>query len=126
MKSLITLSLLLSINAFAKDKTQIYLSNCMNFGTGVSSSYSSCVNSNFSQIARATGGYFSSCFNFGQEVDYGFTSCISSNFNSVQSKLDNGAYLSYCANYDRKTLDYSFTSCVNSNFSEIQRVLNSK
>lgn len=102
-------------------KANIYLSYCSHFGTGVSYSFQSCVNSNFSSVAQTIGGYFSYCTNFGAEVDYSFTSCVNSGFREAQRQLDNKVWLRDCYNFDRTTLDFSFVSCVNSNFSDIQR-----
>lgn len=104
-----------------EDKGTIFLSYCSHFGSGVSYSFQSCANSNFSAVAREIGGFFPYCTNFGQEVDYGFTSCVNSGFREAQRKLDNKVWLQDCYNFNRETLDYSFVSCVNSNFSQIQR-----
>lgn len=105
----------------SNEKAPIYLQYCSHFGTGVSYSFQSCVNSNFSSVARVTGGFFQHCMNFSQEVDYGFTSCVNYGFREAQRQLNNNIWLQDCMNFDRKTLDYSFISCVNSNFSTIQR-----
>lgn len=127
MKKIILLVLLsISILPVAKaeessEKAPIFLSYCSHFGTGVSYGFQSCVNSNFSSVARVTGGFFQHCMNFGQEVDYGFTSCVNYGFREAQRQLNNSVWLQDCMNFDRKTLDYSFISCVNSNFSTIQR-----
>ncbi len=128
MKKMILLVSLsaLSILPFAKaeevsEKAPIFLSYCSHFGTGVSYSFQSCVNSNFSAVARITGGFYQYCMNIGQEVDYGFTSCVNSGFREAQRQLNNNIWLQDCMNFDRKTLDYSFISCVNSNFNTIQR-----
>lgn len=133
MKKLILLSLLsLSILPVAKaeevseDKAPIFLSYCSHFGTGVSYSFQSCVNSNFSSVSRITGGFYQNCMNFGQEVDYGFTSCVNNGFREAQRQLQNTVWMQTCMNFDRKTLDYSFISCVNSNFSAIQREISSR
>ncbi len=115
-------SLLISFNSFAKkphEGTNIILSHCMNIGSGVSFSFQSCVNSNFSQIGRTLGGFFSHCMNIGNEVDYGFTSCVNSNFRTAERLLSNSVFLQDCYNFDRTTLDFSFVSCVNSNFNRI-------
>ncbi len=126
---LFTLALTFSMQTFAdqndlnqsEDKANIFLSYCSHFGSGVSYTFSSCVNSNFQNIASYTRGFYPSCTNFSQEVDYFFTSCINSNFRSAARELGNSIYLSDCMNFDRKTLDFSFISCVNSNFNSIQR-----
>lgn len=103
------------------EKGNIYLSYCSHYGAGVSYSFQSCVNSNFSSVSREIGGYFSYCTNFGNEVDYGFTSCVNSGFREAQRQLNNNVWLQDCFNFDRTTLDFSFVSCVNSNFSQLQR-----
>ncbi len=128
MKKLVLLTLLASVSILpsvkaedSNDKAPIFLSYCSHYGTGVSYSFQSCVNSNFSAISRITTGFFQNCMNFGQEVDYGFTSCVNSNFREAERKLENNIWLQNCMNFDRKTLDYSFISCVNSNFNTIQR-----
>ena len=111
----------LSLGTFSAEKNSVFLSYCSNFGDGVSYSFQSCVNSNFSTIQREVGGFFSYCSNFGQEVDYSFTSCVNQGFREAQRQLENSVYLQDCYNFDRKTLDYSFISCVNSNFSSLAR-----
>lgn len=107
-----------------EQKENIYLSYCSHYGEGVSYSFSSCVNSNFSTLARSIGGFYSYCTNFGKEVDYGFTSCVNSGFREAERKLN--IWLQDCMNFDRTTLDYSFISCVNSNYSTIQRTIGQK
>lgn len=102
-------------------QTKIFMSYCSHFGDGVSLSFQSCVNSNFSSAARSVGGYASYCSNFGDEVSFSFTSCINRNFQNIQSRADGSLYLRYCSNFDRERLSYSYVSCVNSNFSAIQR-----
>lgn len=104
-----------------EEKGNIYLSYCSHYGAGVSYSFQSCVNSNFSSVSREIGGYFSYCTNFGNEVDYGFTSCVNSGFREAQRQLNNNVWLQDCFNFDRTTLDFSFVSCVNSNFNQLQR-----
>ena len=135
MKKILLLSLLTSLSILpvahaeaetTTEKAPIFLSYCSHFGTGVSYSFQSCVNSNFSAVSRITGGFFQNCMNFGQEVDYGFTSCVNSGFREAQRQLDNTVWMQSCMNFDRKTLDYSFISCVNSNFSAIQREISSR
>lgn len=102
-------------------KKYIYLSQCSNFGDGVSYFFQSCVNSNFSTIARELGGFYLSCTNFSKEVDAIFTSCVNSGFRDAARSLENNVWLPDCYNFDRTKLDYSFISCVNSNFGQIQR-----
>lgn len=108
----------------ATENKNIFLNYCNHFGPGVSYSFQSCINNNFSTISRHTQGFYSYCTNFGQEVDYGFTSCVNRNFQEAQRQLQNRIWLQYCYNYDRSKLDYSFISCVNSNYGEIQREIN--
>lgn len=120
-KVFLSFLLLISMTSFANDKGTIFLSYCSHFGSGVSYSFQSCINSNFSTVQRELGGYFSYCSNFGTEVDYGFTSCINQGFREAVRLLENRVYLSDCYNFDRKNLDFGFISCVNSNFSSIQR-----
>lgn len=107
-------------------KNNVYLSYCSNFGTGVSYSFQSCVNSNFSDIGRELGGYLSYCSNFGDGVSYSFTSCVNQGFREAARLLDNSIYLSDCMNFDQKNLDYSFISCVNSNYGQISRAISSR
>ena len=97
----------------------VFLSYCSHFGTGVSYSFQSCVNSNFSSVQRELGGFFSYCMNIGKEVDYSFTSCVNSGFREAQRQLGNNVWLQDCYNFNRDSLDFSFVSCVNSNFSRI-------
>jgi hypothetical protein len=121
MKKLFILISLLSFNLFANTKSEgIYLSYCSHYGTGVSYSFQSCANSNFSSVSFKLGGYLSNCSNYGTEVDYSFVSCINSNFQEIERKLNNEIYLSYCSNYDRSSLEYAFVSCVNNNFRQIE------
>ena len=120
---IIVLAFCLSSPLFSQEKSSLYLGYCNHFGTGVSYTFSSCVNSNFSSISYETQSYYQSCTNFSTEVDYFFTSCINSNFRNIQRQLGNTVYLPDCMNFDRKNLDYSFVSCVNSNFNSIQREL---
>ncbi len=121
MKKLFILLSLFTINLFANETaSSLYLSYCSHYGDGVSYSFQSCANSNFSSVSFKLGGYLSNCMNFGTEVDYSFVSCINSNFREIERKLNNEIYLSYCSNFDRKTLDFSFISCVNSNFRQIE------
>ncbi|MFA6238013.1 MAG: hypothetical protein WC635_11835 [Bacteriovorax sp.] len=107
----------------SEQKENIFLSYCSHFGEGVSFSFSSCVNSNFSTIGRSIGGFYSYCSNFGKEVDYGFTSCVNSGFREAERQLNNQVWLQNCMNFDRTTLDFSFISCVNSNFNSIKRAI---
>lgn len=109
---------------FALENKNIFLNYCTHYGSGVSYSFQSCINSNFTNIARYTQGYYSYCSNFGQDVDFGFTSCINRNFQEAQRQLQNRIWLQDCYNYDRSSLDFSFTSCVNSNYGMIQREIN--
>ncbi len=126
---LLSISLFLFQNiATAKNENTeaIFLGSCYNFGTGVSYSYQSCVNSNFNSIGRDLGGFMSYCSNFGDEVSYSFTSCVNSNFREATRKLNNEVFLPDCFNFDRKNLDYSFISCANSNFMTLERAINQK
>ena len=109
-----------------RNTESIFLGSCYNYGTGVSYSYQSCINSNFSSIGRETGGFMSYCSNFGDEVSYSFTSCVNSNFREAARKLNNEIFLPDCFNFDRKNLDYSFISCANSNFMNLERAVNQK
>jgi hypothetical protein len=104
---------------------KIFLSSCFNSGSGVSFSFSSCVNRNFNEVARELGGFYSYCSNFGDEVSFSFISCISRNFNNAERESQGKIFLRYCSNIDRTRLSYSYVSCVNSNFREIERYLNS-
>lgn len=97
----------------------VFLSYCSHFGTGVSFSFQSCVNSNFSSVQRELGGFFNYCMNIGKEVSYSFTSCVNSGFREAQRQLGNNVWLQDCYNFNRDTLDFSFVSCVNSNFSRV-------
>ena len=120
-------ALLLSLNSFSNTNEKIFLSYCSNFGDGVSYSYQSCVNRNFSNIQRElNGAFFSYCSNFGDEVSYSFTSCLNRNFDAVERELDYNVFLSYCSNFSRSELDFSFTSCVNSNYRAIERALQNR
>lgn len=132
MKTISNLAVIAAFSAFSflplvqaevknEEKGNIYLSYCSHYGSGVSYSFQSCVNSNFASVSREIGGYFSYCTNFGTEVDYGFTSCVNSGFREAQRQLNNNVWLQDCFNFDRTTLDFSFVSCVNSNFSQLQR-----
>lgn len=109
-----------------KNTESIFLGSCFNYGTGVSYSYQSCVNSNFNSISRDLGGFMSYCSNFGDEVSYSFTSCVNSNFREAARQLNNQVFLPDCFNFDRKNLDYSFISCANSNFMNLERVINQR
>lgn len=100
-------------------KPQVFLSYCTHFGSGVSYSFQSCINSNFQTIQRELGGFFSYCMNIGDDVSYSFVSCVNSGFRETQNKLENNVWLQDCYNFDRTNLDYSFVSCVNSNFNRI-------
>lgn len=126
---LLSFSLFLMQNiSTASEKTSesIFLGSCFNYGTGVSYSYQSCVNSNFNSIGRDIGGFMSYCSNFGDEVSYSFTSCVNSNFREAARQLNNQVFLPDCFNFDRKNLDYSFISCANSNFMNLERVINQR
>ena len=101
----------------------VFLSYCSHFGTGVSYSFQSCVNSNFSSVQREIGGFYGYCMNIGNEVDYSFTSCVNSGFREAQRQLGNNVWLQDCYSFGRDTLDYSFVSCVNSNFNRISSEL---
>lgn len=130
MKNLVmifTFVLFQNISSAANINTEsIFLGSCYNYGTGVSYSYQSCINSNFSSVGRETGGFMSYCSNFGDEVSYSFTSCVNSNFREAARKLNNEIFLPDCFNFDRKNLDYSFISCANSNFMNLERAVNQK
>lgn len=107
------------------DKARINLAYCSNFSqTGVDPFFVSCVNNNFSSIARITGGFYSYCINPGRDVDYFYLYCVNANFRDVQRQLQNRVYLQDCQNYDRTKLDYFYVSCVNSNFNQVQRAVN--
>ena len=110
-----------SENANSEKGIPLYMSYCMHFGTGVSPSFSSCVNSNNSSIARVFNAYFSQCYNFGNEVSSSFVSCVNDGFREAERRFNHSIYLSYCMNFDRTSLDSSFVSCVNSNYGTIQR-----
>lgn len=124
--ALTALSILASFSAFAKDKNNIYLSYCSNYGKGVDFSFQSCVNDNFSSVGRELGGYFGYCANYGDEVSYSFTSCVNSGFSEAARLLDNKVFLQSCFNFNQKELDFSFISCVNSNYNEISRAIGQK
>lgn len=130
MKILVIFSSLLFFQNLALSKQiqseAIFLGSCFNYGTGVSYSYQSCINSNFNSIGRDLGGFMSYCSNFGDEVSYSFTSCVNSNFREAARKLNNEVFLPDCFNFDRKNLDYSFISCANSNFMTLERAINQK
>ncbi len=112
-----------SLQARKPDENKL-IRYCSNFGSGVSYSFESCVNSNFDSVKRDLGAaIFFSCVNVGSEVDYGFTSCIESNFRQAERLLAGRVWLDTCRNYDRSTLDFSYVSCVNSNFREIDSAL---
>lgn len=102
-------------------QNKFILSYCSHFGSGVSFSFQSCVNSNFSRVASELGGFSSYCSNIGDEVSFSFTSCVNRNFSNAQSRGDGSLYLRYCTNFDRTRLDFSYVSCVNSNFNAIER-----
>ncbi len=104
----------------------VYLSYCSHFGTGVSYSFQSCVNSNFSSVQREIGGFFSYCMNIGKEVDYSFTSCVNSGFREAQRQLGNNVWLQDCYSFNRDTLDFSFVSCVNSNFNRLSNEITNR
>lgn len=131
MKTFLSFVLFLSLSSlgFAQDevkaneKAPIYLSYCSHFGQGVSYSFQSCVNSNFSSVSRVMGGFISNCYNIGNEVSFSFTSCVNSGFRTIERQFNNAIWLQECMNFDRQTLDYSFVSCVNSNFGTIQRAI---
>lgn len=135
MNKLIKLSLVfLSLFAFVataqadtetkKEDKMIFLSNCTNFGQGVSYAFQSCVNRNFDTIRRElNNSLYMYCSNIGSDVSYSYTSCIRRNFDQVQRDLQNGVYLQYCSNFGRE-LDYFYVSCVNRNFREIERYIN--
>lgn len=131
MKTLAPFFLLLSFllsfipsGTLAQDK--VFLSSCYNSGSGVSYSFSGCVNRNFSQIQFDLGGFYSYCSNIGDEVSFTFLSCIQRNFQTAESEANGNLYLSYCSNFDRTTLSFSYVSCVNRNFSEIERFINTR
>lgn len=110
----------------SEDNTkQIFLGQCINSGSGVSFSFLSCVNRNFSSIASTTRGFYSYCSNIGDEVSFSFTSCIQRNFQSVERDASGGLYLSYCFNSTRDQLGFSYVSCVNRNFRAIESFINS-
>ena len=127
MKKLIPLFLLAALTilpqaqANEETKSPIFLSNCSHYGPGVSYSFQSCVNSNFSAIDRVLGGFALNCMNIGKEVSYAFTSCVNANFRQVELKLEGNVWLQDCVNFDRTNLEYMFISCVNSNFKKIER-----
>lgn len=113
-------ALMLSAPTFAS----VYLNPCFEYQQqGVSYTYQSCVNRNFSRISNELGIFLSHCSNYGDEVSYSFTSCVERNFNSIESKVTS-LYLGYCSNFDRERLSYSFTSCVNRNFDSVEREIN--
>ena len=115
----ITVSLL-SLSASAN----VYLRSCSNFGDGVSYSYVSCINSNFSQVSRKLDNlYLSNCQNYGSTVSYSFTSCIDRNLSYVTRELD--LFTPFCSNYG-DTLSFSYQSCVNNVFFQIENALNRK
>jgi len=121
---LFTLFLQTSLQAENNQK-QIFLGQCFNSGSGVSFSFSSCVNRNFSSIASRTRGFYSYCSNIGDEVSFSFTSCIQRNFQSVERDTSGNLYLSYCFNSTRDQLGFSYISCVNRNFRAIESFINS-
>lgn len=104
-----------------KSQDKIILSYCSHYGSGVSFSFQSCVNSNFSRVSQVLGGFSSYCSNFGDEVSFSFTSCVNRNFQNAQSQADGSLYLQYCSNFDRTSLGFGYVSCVNSNFRAIER-----
>lgn len=131
LASLLSLSLLLlSAKAIPSEqplleKSRINLAYCSNFNqTGVDPFFISCVNNNFSTIARLTGGFYSYCINNGPQVDYFYIYCVNANFRDVQRQLQNRVYLQDCQNYDRTKLEYFYVYCVNNNFNQIQRAVN--
>ena len=117
MKLLGIISILFSANLYA----DIYPTYCSNYGPGVSYSYQSCINSNFSQFARELDAYVGHCYNYGDRVSYSFTSCVNNNFREIDRHL--GTYSGFCTSYG-DDLSYSFVSCVYRNFSEAARVIN--
>lgn len=126
LRSLIALSFLFSFQVSAENTVdKAFLSSCFHSGSGVSFSFSSCVNRNFNEIERELGGFYSYCSNFGDEVQFSFLSCIERNFRTVEREAQGKIFMRYCSNFDRGRLDYSYTSCVNSNFREVERFLNS-
>ncbi len=102
---------------------KVVLSYCSNFGDGVSFSFSSCVNSNFTRLQGSLGGFYRYCSNFGDEVSFSYINCIQSNFRTAESNADGSLYLSYCSNFDRSRLSFSYVSCVNRNFNTIESYL---
>jgi len=107
-----------------KPEELIFLSYCSHFGTGVSYSFSSCINSNFSNVQREIGGFFPYCMNIGNDVSYSFVSCVNSGFREAQRQLQNNVWMQDCYNFDRTSIDFSFVSCVNSNFNTLTREIN--
>ena len=89
--------------------------------TGVSYSYQSCINSNFTAIKREIDIRNFHCSNLGNRATYSFTSCIERNFQSVEDNMD--VRLDYCTNFDRDKLSYSYQICIRRNFTKIERVL---
>ncbi len=103
-------------------QSAIYLPYCFNFGTGVSSSFQSCVNRNTRVVATELEAYAPSCFYYGSISAY--TSCVNSAFINLSYKTEGRVYTSYCMSFG-DDLSLSFTSCVQSNFMRLGNYVNS-
>ncbi len=111
----------LSVQATEQNQESYYPRYCSNFGDKVSFSFTSCVNSNYSQVGFELRGIFlNHCSNFGDNLSYSFQSCVTNNFHKIEREL--GIFLSYCSNFG-DGVSYSYVSCINRNFSEISREL---
>ena len=96
MMKMVVVFLALTVTAQAEElNDKVFLSSCFNSGSGVSFSFSSCLNRNFNQVARDLGGFYSYCSNFGDEVSFSFTSCVNRNFNTAERESQGKIFLRY-------------------------------
>ncbi len=100
---------------------------CYNFGSGVSSGFTNCVDRNFDRIERAFNYtlYLPFCMNFSRtRVEDRYIDCVNDNFTTVVEELNRrGGWVSdlpLCYDDGTGGVSHQYQFCINGNFDRLE------